>query len=200
MNTRRDWIYQVRSRFRADTVDSRLSNRMISFELEKMLTLLIRRDSDSRKTWKQTNLFTRQLIELTTVDGRSRSVNPLPPIFQGSLNPYLQILGSDGTSWTLSTPLQQAGSCGFYGWLDNENYLVLTRPGITQIEVRYFGKPYRQPGSCQSELDVLLPVPDHLEEDLLTSVCKNLAAAPLPIPEDSFPNQNAQTTAPRPTA
>ena len=162
---------------------------MISLELEAALNLLIRRDADSRKIWRQTNLFTTTVTDMQPYGLRSRSVNPLPPLYHHSLGPFLQIFGEDESAWTVSTPKQQAGRSGRYGWLE-DGHLVVSQEGITELGTRFLPQPHKA-FDCQSELDVLLPVPDHLQEDLKNVTVQKLVAAPIQVPDDTYSNQNS---------
>lgn len=188
--TRRSWIYQIREQLQLTSPDSVVSNRMISSRLESVLDLLIRRDSDTRKTWKQTNLFVTKPITLKSLsETRSRSTIPVPAAYMTNTGLYLQVLNTEtGAVYMPSTPLQQAGQTGNYYWLEN-NFLVIGqgRPGT--LSVHYYPKPVKTE-PCQSELDVVLSVPDHLDSDLLTSVLQELIKAPASIPPDTYPNGN----------
>jgi len=188
MKTRREWIYQIRQRLRANDPDLRINNRMIANKLETLLNLLVRRDSDSRRVWKQTNLFSSEILEVRQVDkNRYESVALLPSLFYHQNGPFLQVLTDDGTNYINSTPKQQQDSTGTYFWIDN-NKLILTQDPGESVTIRYWKQPQKE-SECQSELDVRFPVPDHLEEDLQNTVVQQLGVAPVSIPQDTNTNQ-----------
>lgn len=191
MKTRKEWIFQVREQLRATSPDMRLSNRMISHRLETMLDLLVRRDSHTRKIWKQTDLFESQRLTFSPLSSnRSQSDQTIPDVFQTSYGtPYLQLRDDyTGHVYNPSTPQTKAGQTGRFYYLDQDRIIVgLAEPPT--LTAYYFAKAHKRV-ACQSELDVTLPVPDHLADPLLSATLNELLKVTDSILPDTFANNN----------
>lgn len=149
MSTVRETIYLVRNGLRSVNLDDRISNRFIYQLLLKYTSLFIKRESDSRRIWKMTNLFQSLpgCIELEEAplaeacpglilpgcETVMKSKEPIPGSFQSIYGNFLTITTLDGMKkFEYKEPSVYgrvkkreftAPSIGYY-WLDEE-YLII---------------------------------------------------------------------------
>ncbi len=197
MKTIREIVYAVRGMLKATNQDDRLSNRQIAHHIYRIAQLLIRRDADTRRLYREEAFWQILCVELEPFSGIcgdtdcpqfARSKDPLPELYQSVYGPLLTVLTLDwGKSYTYTHPeglgrKPQFGRARYFSIVDG--YLVISSSYLKKVEVRgAFLKPLL-PGSCTSPLDYPLYIPSHLGVDLERLITTELRNITLPIPQD----------------
>jgi len=180
--------------------------------MQKTAALLIRQDTESRRVWKQPQLFQTpedcvQLSPFTSTDcgpfgvatSLLTSIKPIPEVYTGIYGPFLQVQSEDGfIQFTYTTPAKyrmirkrayQADSSGYF-WLQN-GHLVIPDKQLDAVTISGMFTKDINKDSSKSMLDTTWFVPETLQRDVLSIVTQDIAKLLKSIPADELPNLNS---------
>lgn len=153
MSTLRDEVSSVRSMNKLLSSDSRISDRVIAAELQSTAMLLIKRETDRRKLWATSNLFTllpcvklhsvpiSECCEFQSEKQVAKSVEKLPKIAEGNYGYLIQGVFSTQLTRKLNevTPFRYVNILKLglptnevYYWVQN-GYLYLSDPDVEVV-------------------------------------------------------------------
>ncbi|GAB3975791.1 hypothetical protein GCM10028806_34140 [Spirosoma terrae] len=212
-------LYTLRNNLRSVDRDSRISNRYLYRQLLRLASVFIRRDSDSRRILKLTNLY--QVIDHLVLDpaevpawmpglpthvlvgsGRSlrKSRQPLPALFSGQSGDLLLVTSLDGSRryhpknpalWPALLNRQEHPPGWGYYHRGADDHLYLIGDDLEAVTVRgLFQYPVDPYDPAISRLEQTSPLPDYLVHDLLSTLTQSLRQSPLGIPPDELQNDN----------
>ena len=217
MQSIRQVISQVRNKLNALKLDDRISNKLIHQTLLNYAEILIKRDSDSRKIFKNSNMIVLpENVILEEIDHTNnslgivvpkckllkKSINKLPSFFVSAYqNPLLFVSSVDEstqfdptTQWYYSQALNREfrGKKQYY-WVE-DGYLVIPNEDIEEVKVKGYFSDYFVPSednSCRTKLDHVWSVPDYLDADIVRLVVEDLLSLKkIPKDENSDLNSN----------
>lgn len=188
----RDLIADVKQSLRKKNLDDRIPNSFVYSKLIKHTALLIKRESDSRRIFRQTNLFKPKVFELESYQGMRRSMEEIPDFFTTSYGNLLLVGSDDYTNaYKQISPekLSQTKTREFqnpnkkYYWIEN-NRLVIPDGYMEDVLVRGLFYNYTD-YPCQPLLDTEFPCPDYLLEEVV-----NMSVQSLTVREKITPDEN----------
>lgn len=191
----RDLIADIRQSLKKLTLDDRIPNQFIYSKLIKCAGFLIKRESTSRKIYKETNLFRPIPIELEDYNGVKRSLDKLPDFFTTNDGVLLMVGSNDySNDFTFSNPqkFERSRTREFsnpnkrFFWIEN-GHLIIPDPYLEDVIVKGLFFNYKE-FPCQSLLDTEFPCPFYLKEDLITMVVQTLLASREKLVQDEDPN------------
>lgn len=211
MVTIRSIVSTVRNALRTVNPDDKISNRMIAHLIYQYATLFVRREADSRKLFRDSDLWQRvegcmelepaadpgcKTLYTESCTGWVKSKLPLPHApYQTIYGPLVQVLTPDARKTYLYKDLPHLRAPREFGGgknftIDEKGFIYIPSPLLQQVIVRgVFPRPVQiQP--CQSPLDYPLYLPQHLLGDLERTILNDLKTITLPIVEDEKPNLN----------
>jgi len=158
--TVREIVALVRNELNSITLDDRISNRFIFNKIITYTDIILKRESDTRRLFNSTNLFTRidcfdlketsvecSNIRLPKCKTFMRSVLPLPNFYSSIYGNLLIIETIDGSNrFEQTTPENYKNISnrefkpknGYY-WINN-NYLILPDSEVETVSLRYIPK------------------------------------------------------------
>lgn len=189
--TNREFIYKIKNYIKESNSDTRLSNRAIWFNIYSAAKLLIDRDMNARKLFKQTNIFQTICVEMKEISKNLcscididtsckiyRSVDKLPKIFESIFGPIIySVLSIDGSKEIKFTTSFQANKKTKIK--DNKNYYSFIEDGYlyTTSEFDYVIVK----GLFEENIDKYKC--DYKEDENNNSECNNWLDEKLFIPE-----------------
>lgn len=200
MQSIRQVISQVKNKLNAVKLDDRISNKLIYHTLMNYAELLIKRDSDSRKIFKNSGMIVLpEPIELEEIDHTvnslgivvpkckllKKSINRLPAFFISAYQfPLISVSSIDEstqfdptTQWYYSQTLnREFRGKKQYFWIE-DGYLVIPNEDIDQVKVKGYFSDYITPSlnnACKTKLDVAWSVPDYLSADIIRLTIEDL--------------------------
>lgn len=210
MSTIREDISQVKRLVNSVHQDVRISNRFVYNKLLDMTSLIIKRDADSRKIYKNIELFTTiECVELEETELKNctnifipncsyvmRSVNKIPKAFLSGNGSIINVYSIDrSVQFIQTTPLVYSkvqkrefkGNEKYFWILDDYLYIPGNIAAVT-IDVLSIDKRTKK---CQPLLDSPSFIPDYLASDVIRVVATEIGSIMKRIPTDENPNLNS---------
>jgi|ERR1051325_1933477 hypothetical protein len=190
----RKLIADVRETLRKRNVDDRIPAPFIYNKLIKFASLLIKRESDSRKIFSQTHIFKNVEFKLEDYNGYKRSILEIPSFFSTNYGNLLVVGATDYTNaykQTVPEAYERTKYREFkdpnnrYYWIENK-HLVIPDNFLRFVNVRGLFYDYKEL-PCQSILDTDFPCPDYLMEEVLIQTVNSLTLREK-IVEDTNPD------------
>ena len=180
-------------------LDQNFSNRYIYSKLITAASVLIKRETDNRKIFRQTHLFKQINVELTRNSGSTglvKSVNKVPKFFTSNSGNLLMVNSVD-----FSNSIRQIAPENYniikqrefqdpnnnYYWIIDD-YLYITNNFLRSVPVRGLFYDHVD-GECQKILDTEFPCPDYLLEDTVNLTLNSLYNREKVAPDEN-PDQN----------
>lgn len=195
----RKLIADIKETLRKRNVDDRIPNQLVYSKLIKFTSLLIKRESDSRKIFSQMHLFKSLELELEDYRGYKRSIKEIPSFFSTNYGNLLIVGATNYTNaykQTLPEQFERTKHREFkdpnirYYWIENQR-LVIPDNFLKFTTVRGLFYDYHE-FPCQSLLDTEFPCPDYLMEEVVTQVVSSLLTREK-ITEDTNPDMNSNS-------
>jgi len=205
--TIREIISLVRNELNTITLDDRISNRYIYSKIITYSDIIIKRESDSRRLFNNTNIFSvdecfklkeSKLVNCTTVYIPNcatvmKSVDKLPTFYSSIYGNLLLVSTLDESNrFEQTTPenfkninnREFKPRTGYY-WI-NDGYLVIPNSEVEAVKIRWVSK--KEVNEITS-LDEKIGIPEWLTSDIIRMVVtdiRNMRA----IPKDENPDMN----------
>lgn len=190
----RKLIADVKQSLKKLNIDDRLSNEFVYSKLIKYTSILIKRESNSRRIFRQTNLFKPLDFDLENYGEYKRTTKDIPSFFTTDYGNLLIVGAMDYTNaYKLATPesFEKTKTREFrnpnhrFYWIEN-NRIIIPDYYLDSVSVRGIFYNYTdQP--CQSVLDTEFPCPDYLLEEVIRLTIEGLSIREQ-IREDENPN------------
>jgi len=205
----KEFIAQVKEDLNSLAFDDYVPDEYIYEKAMNIFDLIIKRESDGRKLWSDSKIFTIiKCFEMeetsATFCGESlscstinKSVSPLPLTYNGSTLQITDIFGnfiykeSSPSKYNISVNRGVPVRGGFY-WIEN-GYLVIPGESVPNVQLRLITKSYKQT-ECQSMLDVQFSIPDYLQSAVVDATVKKILETRkrIPIDENTDLNTNSK--------
>ena len=205
--TVRQIIALVRNEVNSITLDGRKSNRFIFSKILIYTDIILKRESDSRRLFNSTNIFTTLScfnlketslsctnIKLPKCKTFMRSSLPLPGFYSSIYGNLLMVETIDGSNrFEQTTPENYKNisnrefkpKTGYY-WINN-NHLIIPDSEVETVSLRYIAKI--EITTCTG-LDQEIGIPSWLISDVVKYVVQDIRNT-ISIPQDENPDLNS---------
>jgi len=215
--TVREDIAQVRKGVNSVNLDVRLTNKFIYNKIQDVAKLIIKREAETRKLYKSTELFTTlSCVNLIKDELKNCSNIYIPNCTQVMRSEfklpkaYLSNTGSILNVYSVDRSVQffQTTPSGFvniskrefkgkqkYFWIENDYLIIpdsyITQVGVTGLFIDNTIVDVLNGIECSSILESNSTIPDGLRYDVIRTAISEIAGITRRIPEDESPDANA---------
>lgn len=204
----KEFISQVKEDLNSLSFDDYIPDEYIYEKGLNVFDLIIKRESDSRKLWNDSKIFTTiKCFEMEEIDATfcneslscstiNKSVLKIPLTYNGNTLQITDVFGnfvykeSSPSKYNISVNRGVPIRGGFY-WIENE-YLIIPGKAIPSVQLRLLTKSYKQT-ECQSMLDVIFAIPDYLQSAVVDGTVKKILETRKRIPVDENTDMNTNS-------
>lgn len=211
--TVREDVAQVKKLVNSINSDVRLTNKFVYNKIIDVAKLIVRREADSRKIYKSTELFTTiECVELEQEELKNctniwipdctsvmKSVNKIPKMFLSSTGSIISVYSIDRSIQFLQTTpsifatIQKREFKGNdkYFWIAND-YLYIPNSDVVAVTIDGLVIDRRKT-ECEPFLSSESPIPDSLRTDVFRVVATEIGSITKRIPTDEKADLNTNS-------